>query len=248
MEQTRPAQAIIVKELKKYYIVGSPCRTLLYCLRLAALYYFFTSPTIERHCLTTEWQAAQSYYRLEDKQRFLTARLLCREIAAPHINHPAQHLSIHKNKQGAPFLTLNAYQHQPLLPNISISHSGDYVAIALAWHIALGIDLEYETHCDFAQFNEIALQPHEYCKLTAYSRAQFWTAKEAASKAWGTGLQINPLAIQVCPLSEHRFTAYTASYPIAFGRWLQTNTATIALALVMLEEQQNISAQEWHFY
>nr|WP_143324869.1 hypothetical protein [Rappaport israeli] len=159
--------------MKKYYVVGSPCRTLLYCLRLAALYYFFTSPTIERHCLTTEWQAAQSYYRLEDKQRFLTARLLCREIAAPHINHPAQHLSIHKNKQGAPFLTLNAYQHQPLLPNISISHSGDYVAIALAWHIALGIDLEYETHCDFAQFNEIALQPHEYCKLTAYSRAQF---------------------------------------------------------------------------
>ena len=30
----------IVKELKKYYGVGSPCRTLLYCLRLAALYYF----------------------------------------------------------------------------------------------------------------------------------------------------------------------------------------------------------------
>ena len=37
----------IVKELKKYYGVGSPCRTLLYCLRLAALYYFFTSPTID---------------------------------------------------------------------------------------------------------------------------------------------------------------------------------------------------------
>ncbi|SUO91994.1 uracil-xanthine permease [Suttonella indologenes] len=36
----------IVKELKNYYGVGSPCRTLLYCLRLAALYYFFTSPTI----------------------------------------------------------------------------------------------------------------------------------------------------------------------------------------------------------
>ena len=31
---------VIVKELKKYYGVGSPCRTLLYCLRLAALYYF----------------------------------------------------------------------------------------------------------------------------------------------------------------------------------------------------------------
>ena len=39
-------QGAIVKELKKYYGVGSPCRTLLYCLRLAALYYFFTSPTI----------------------------------------------------------------------------------------------------------------------------------------------------------------------------------------------------------
>ena len=38
--------ALIVKKLKKYYGVGSPCRTLLYCLRLAALYYFFTSPTI----------------------------------------------------------------------------------------------------------------------------------------------------------------------------------------------------------
>ena len=36
----------IVKELKKYYGVGSLCRTLLYCLQLAALYYFFTSPTI----------------------------------------------------------------------------------------------------------------------------------------------------------------------------------------------------------
>ena len=39
-------RSAIVKELKKYYGVGSPCRTLLYCLRLAALYYFFTSPTI----------------------------------------------------------------------------------------------------------------------------------------------------------------------------------------------------------
>ena len=28
-----------VEELKKYYDAGSPCRTLLYCLRLAALYY-----------------------------------------------------------------------------------------------------------------------------------------------------------------------------------------------------------------
>ena len=28
-----------VEELKKYYGAGSPCRTLLYCLRLAALYY-----------------------------------------------------------------------------------------------------------------------------------------------------------------------------------------------------------------
>ena len=42
----------IVKELKKYYGVGSPCRTLLYCLRLAALYYFFTSPTIVSNPMT----------------------------------------------------------------------------------------------------------------------------------------------------------------------------------------------------
>ena len=36
----------IVKELKKYYGLGLPFCTLLYCLRLAALYYFSTSPTI----------------------------------------------------------------------------------------------------------------------------------------------------------------------------------------------------------
>lgn len=202
---------------------------------------------LERHCLVKEWQEAQSYYRLEDRQRFLTARLLCRKTAAPHVNCLAQQLSIQKNKQGAPFLILNAYQHQPLLPNISISHSGDYVAIALAWHTALGIDLEYEANCNFAQFDEIALQSHEYNKLQTHSRAQFWTAKEAASKVWGAGLQSTPLSIEVCPLSQHHFTAYAQSYPITFGQWLQTNTTTFALALVTLGKNQNISTQEWDF-
>lgn len=81
-------------------------------------------------------------------------------------------------------------------PAISLSHSGDWVACAVADSPAIGIDIEaHRPDRDFPALIEAAFGPDERIEAAAGGIAGFyrlWTLREAIAKATGAGI---PMAV-----------------------------------------------------
>src|SRR5215475_12068527 len=77
---------------------------------------------------------------------------------------------------------------------LSVSHSGDWVAVAVSETTDLGVDVEQISDADIAMLAPTVLSPSE--SAAALRRRDFfqaWTRKEAVVKATGDGLSV-PLA------------------------------------------------------
>ena len=108
--------------------------------------------------------------------------------------------------------------------NISISHSRDYVAIALNAHQRIGIDIESWRN-SLNSVREKFLTPQELAIYnTPAMLLQAWTAKEAIYKAAGiTGLPLHDINLPADPSSStatvtasnntHIFTLHTHTTP-----------------------------------
>jgi 4'-phosphopantetheinyl transferase len=91
---------------------------------------------------------------------------------------------------------------------VSLSHSGNRAAVAVAWDTAIGVDLEAITlrgadlplsALSGAEREQLAgLPPAD--RLPAFIR--YWTRKEAAVKATGDGLLVPPDRITMSPPDE----------------------------------------------
>lgn len=103
---------------------------------------------------------------------------LVNEILFPDI-HPSD-IQISYLEKGAPFLT-----HYPDIP-ISLSHSGEYTAVALSMNprITLGIDIEKIGKVPDGFFMKTAFTQKEINHMTATAREIYrhWTLKEAFLK------------------------------------------------------------------
>jgi 4'-phosphopantetheinyl transferase len=79
-----------------------------------------------------------------------------------------------------------------LIPAVSLSHSGGWVACAVSYVGPVGIDIE--VHCLSRNFSEIAAAafgPAETRRVAAHGASGFyriWTLKEAMAKASGAGI------------------------------------------------------------
>jgi 4'-phosphopantetheinyl transferase len=139
----------------------------------------------------------------EDRARFVLGRRLLAALIRDHRRLPPQPLDLALTEQGRPYLA-----DDPALA-FSISHAGDVVAVALALHARVGIDVESLDRtlkldplaerifnaADLARFR--ALPPET--KHNGFFRA--WTGKEAILKAQGIGLFGGVQAISV-PMDE----------------------------------------------
>ncbi len=100
-------------------------------------------------------------------------------------------IEILSTELGKPFLRCPSLKVMVPLPDISISHSRGYVVAALG-RSRLGIDLERLGNIRFEDWIDAAFSPSELELLPSANlliALGFWCAKEAASKAVGTGLQ-----------------------------------------------------------
>jgi acyl transferase domain-containing protein len=155
--------------------------------------------------------------------------------------HPSE-FCISQDAQGRPYLEP---QGDPTLPHVTWAHSeGTYVA--LASEAPVGLDLEpvgRDTQSllpDFATAQEVNLVGHLSAGQPDEAWAtRLWCAKEAASKALGTGLQGRPkdfvaldadgdgsLVIEHLPTGQ-RFIVYTArlgEYILAYTRMAEQTT------------------------
>ena len=140
--------------------------------------------------LTPEEYIIAERFRLEsDRNRFTIGRQALRVLISKYLSVRPMDIQIISEKGSKPFISSPSSDLR-----FNISHSGDWVLIALA-HDDLGIDVEkINPEFDFVNMLEDHFSKDEQSYITAASDPvsafyYLWTRKEALIKAWGKGLQ-----------------------------------------------------------
>lgn len=140
-----------------------------------------------------EKDRASRFAQHEDAQRYIAGHCALRRLLSSHTGIATHQLVFTKNEFGKP-----ALGHHQNTANIhfNLSHSGQYVIIALSKH-PVGVDLEYVKN----DFNFRSLLPHYFTTAEAqYITAspspvevffRSWTLKEALGKGLGAGITEN---------------------------------------------------------
>jgi 4'-phosphopantetheinyl transferase len=160
----------------------------------------------------------QRYIRREDKARSLVAGLLLRDICG--VTHDEQ---IFFGENGKPYLkNKNMY--------FNISHSGDYVVLAVA-DSEIGVDIEKITTYDNAVAARCFTQAEqEWLKKQRNNESFFtlWTAKESIMKASGLGFSLPPETFCVLPVDS---SAHLINGKLYFLNWLTYDGHIICVAM-----------------
>jgi 4'-phosphopantetheinyl transferase len=124
------------------------------------------------------------------RAQYIEVRAKLRWVLANYINAKPEQLIFAQEKHGKPYLLEHSHCH------FNLSHSGDQLAIAVAQHYPVGIDVEqWKQKADyqalvkrcFAEEEQAYWRslPDEHKKSEFY---RFWTRKEAFVKATGRGI------------------------------------------------------------
>jgi 4'-phosphopantetheinyl transferase len=129
----------------------------------------------------------------KDRNRFITARSILRQLLANYLQISPDKLEFEYSDRGKPRLSAS-------MPNSSlqfnVSHSHEYALYGFIYDHAIGVDIEYlRAMSDAVKIAERFFSPREFKLIASYAKEQqhqvflkFWTAKEAYLKAVGTGL------------------------------------------------------------
>lgn len=146
----------------------------------------------------TAWLGEDEAARLRgmtaaSRQRsFLAGHWQARVVASDWLQVDLRRISLHRHEDGRPLLLVDG---EPSLLSLSLSHSGDWLAIALAT-TPVGIDVELPRRArDLRALARFTFSSEEVAGLqglddSGYSAAfhRLWTLKEARGKRSGTGL------------------------------------------------------------
>ena len=158
-----------------------------------------------------ERDRADRFYFEPDRQRHVLAHGVLRHLLGGALGSAGAALVFAVGAQGKPALATAA----PIDLRFNLSHGGDWLYIALARSAELGIDVERQrTGLADELLPGLAFTAREKAwitsqdgaaRTTAFFRA--WSRKEAAIKAWGTGLSlaldqfdVTPSGAGPCPL------------------------------------------------
>lgn len=146
----------------------------------------------------------EGYRRDVDKQRFLTGRALIRGVVAAELGVSPKDVTI-----DASCFDCGKPHGKPKVDGleVSISHSGDWVALAVTDTAPVGVDVEEVRDAEVDGLAGIAFSPAE---LTVFERVApadkkaafftYWSRKEAVVKATGKGMSV---AMSKLTLSGH---------------------------------------------
>lgn len=170
---------------------------------------------LEQHLSADEQVRATRFHFARDRERFVAARGLLREILALYLGMPARRLSFGYGANGKPFLA----EHGAL--RFNVSHSLDTVLVAVAHEREVGVDIEYLREGVTIEIAGTVLSAPEKLALSRLDSEakrmaflQFWTRKEAYVKADGRGVSLPLKHIDVSVPTDH-----VAVLDEASGRW-----------------------------
>jgi len=128
-----------------------------------------------------------------NKKTYLASRILMRKALAHYVKKPPQDIEFSRTETGKPFL-IN--QLKPVYFNLS--HSKNFVVLAVCNHAKAGVDIEGVRQRKFLDIAELYFHPREFSQLTACTESargnlffRLWTLKEALFKATGSGIANN---------------------------------------------------------
>lgn len=153
-----------------------------------------------------ERQRAVRFMRHKDRHRYVVTRALARTVLAGYVCQPPEGLNFGRTPAGRPFLV--APRAGVPLPSFSISHTEDYVFLAVARHLRLGFDAESAgRQVEFAAMRRFftAAEARYVLQHPASSRRrilELWTLKEAYVKALGLGLHLGLTSFSFAQLSS----------------------------------------------
>lgn len=154
------------------------------------------------------------------RRSFLAGHWQARELAAEWLQLETRRIALHRHEDGRPRLLVDG---APSPLSLSLSHSGDWLAIALAT-VPVGIDVELpRRQRDLHALARFTFSPEEVARLdeledAAYSGAfhRLWTLKEARGKRLGEGLLPGRARlVTASPSDAHEADAM--SWPLADG-------------------------------
>lgn len=156
-----------------------------------------------------ERQRAVRFMRHKDRHRYVVTRALVRTVLAGYVCAPPQELNFRLTPAGRPLLV--APRPGVSLPSFSISHTDDYVFLAVSPRLRLGLDaepvgrqVEFSAMRRFftaAEARYVLQQPQD----TRRRILELWTLKEAYVKALGLGLHLG-------------LTSFSFAHPSAGGQ------------------------------
>lgn len=149
-----------------------------------------------------------AYRRLEDRQRFLTGRVLARTIVGQRLGAAPQDVVL-----DATCPDCGKPHGRPTVPGtelvLSISHAGERVGLAVADGVPVGLDVEAldrNSGPDLVRYSLTDVEQAAIAQLPEQQRATafftYWTRKEALMKATGRGLKLPLRSITLTPPGE----------------------------------------------
>jgi len=145
--------------------------------------------------LSVDERARVARFRFtQDRERFIVARALLREILALYLSMAARQLRFGYSAHGKPFLMYPAHKRL----RFNVSHSRNIVLVAIAYEREIGVDIEHiNADYEYEAIAQTVLSTPEKHVLDRFDgeakrRAfiQFWTRKEAYIKADGRGVTL----------------------------------------------------------
>jgi 4'-phosphopantetheinyl transferase len=142
------------------------------------------------------------YRREIDKLRFLTGRTLIRAIAGRHLRVEPESVVLDSScydcgkPHGKPRVV--AGSSDPAAPEVSISHSGSLVALAVVAGVPVGVDVEQIRAAEVGELARLVFSAAERADFAALADNDrqagfftYWSRKEAVVKAAGKGMSIS---------------------------------------------------------
>jgi len=125
------------------------------------------------------------FLRQADRNRYLLAHTIKRRFIAKLLNRDPSQLQMSFGKGGKPLLADGTL-------HFNLSHSGNWVAMAVCLHTAVGVDVEFPSVHGHDLPLEYVLNPADRFLFEPLDATQrfytSWTLKEAMSKSDGRGL------------------------------------------------------------
>lgn len=160
-----------------------------------------------------EHERHEAYRRTIDRARFLTGRVVAKAALGAALGIEPARVVLDSTcpdcgrMHGKPRVVApDGYPADRPLPEMSISHSGDRVAVAITDGLPVGVDVEQERDLQVNEMVRLTLSAAELETFTAIDDANrdaafftYWARKEALLKATGKGLAIAMSKVTVTP-------------------------------------------------